>query len=783
MNKDEFASTIGKYCRELSISPDAISHPIDFVQMIETLYQISSKQISNFYFFVPHISQIMDLVPEFLNIESQLINDSINILLDSSISIEKRKTIAQPLLALIPFLKLEKEHQIVQGILELMKICSKEIISYLDNVEVSCFRLELFTDILNILKSIDPQIDVSPVTFFAPFANVFIEALPESLDFVQEIFGKYLKGEKNHLIAAYFLAERMSSTFGNKPDCPIPGDLFESLIDHIIDDDLEIRQHANKALRRLIESGVYDNPTYPDSIVQKFSLFSEDTYKIFFKLLNKFFEDPEMVDIDTIKPIFTFMISILKQNDKPILQGYALTLVTLMATANKMFLSELYQSCIQLSHIFLEQKLTPNYLSIANIFLAIEKSFGLDKISNDDVKLLANSISDESLSIKQKIKISEALISIMLDDTANYTDQINQILSFVKNSYNDFQGNLVYHANTILISCRKLIHEEASDLVSKLIERCKIETNNDRLNATLETIKKLSKKCKVDQIVDFVNILMNGEIEFLGGMKPFVAVDEKSMLLDFIAYLISKFPNELKHVCNEISSWIGYVPPTLISLLLETVATGIEHNLLSDEVKLNILNTLSQNVEGFDISDPSFDNIVMTTNVISKLFIQKPNTEFALALIPKLDKLTQTNEEEDEETNSESLAAIIKLIVELIPFTDTINVENLLDLIELLPFPTQSKTMDEILVALSKLIQNKEKIGDAYVPILKLFTMFVVMKKDVLNQYILDQDRINQLKVILKGAITENRLLEKELTSDFKKDRQKLNRFNSIYKA
>lgn len=78
------------------------------------------------------------------------------------------------------------------------------------------------------------------------------------------------------------------------------------------------------------------------------------------------------------------------------------------------------------------------------------------------------------------------------------------------------------------------------------------------------------------------------------------------------------------------------------------------------------------------------------------------------------------------------------------------------------------------------MLDDQERFDSIVVPVLKLFTEMLLMKKSELEEYEFEEETLSNMKSTLKTIVKGNKNIQATITKDFQKSRAKLNRFMAL---
>ena len=736
------------------------------------LWKIATDRISTFFSMLPIVEQLSFSFSSFTEFNPPEIEALISKLKDSSIDLKQRIMMSAPLFAVFPFFTMNNAKNFIMNVVDLViDDYPEELISLIDTIEVASIKPSFYPELLETFKKCSENKLAEATIVFAPIAGAFVDNADDAAAFTIGLFEKCIKGQKKEIIAAAFLAERLSQQYSVNPTC-VPNGIFEKMMKFIHDDDQQIQKHIHKSMRRLIECGIFDRSEKVKALVDQFPSFKDKS--LFFKLVSKYLLDSENISLASIEPIFEFALSNIENFE---IAGYLLSIFTFFGGVNSDFLNELVKPILVTVHQIILQKKYIFYLDATEALFMISKCFGNEKISifEKDVISVSEILDKEDvgLSLNKRANICQSISSLPFLDSVLQT-----LISFVNKYCQELEGNIIYPFCTTLISVApKLSQEVANNLFIQFSNIAKRETDTNRLNAVLETLKKLYKVSNCKEIEEFINSIYKGELKYFNGL-PFICAGQKSMILHFISIFIKKKAVKIEPILNEVLRYALIVPSGQLPGLFEIIINSID--LLTKDQCKSITDSLLEVIPTFNMFSEDNDEILATFDVISTILNLHPDVIDPSGLISILDNLIQVNSEEEEEESMDpvSLASAMNLICKLSLIAPEINDDLILSIIELIPFPQESNGNDGVISSLINMCNGNQKYKNIYIPILSTFAKLVT--SNTLDQYKINKDNIDKMKASLNTAIKNDPTLERQITNNF--SRQQLNKFKTIFK-
>ncbi|OHT02628.1 hypothetical protein TRFO_07051 [Tritrichomonas foetus] len=775
------------YLKLLQICRNGPQNLVDRSQIDEIWTSISNlafQDTNAFISLIPLIEKISFGNQSFTESNPSEISEAINNLKNSSIDIHQRVASSAPLFALFPFLTQSNATSFIENVIDFIENINEDypekLINLIDTIEVVSIKENVYSDLFKLFKEKSDSKLFAATLVFSPIANAFLDNVENSIAFSSSLFEKCISTQqKRELISASLLAERLAQTYSVNP-ISMPAGLFEKLSPLLFHDDSTVQFRAHKAMRRLIEFGVFDQKEKVKALVDQYHKYK--TPHLFFKLISKYLEDSDNISLDTIKPIFDFALSNVEDFN---ISGYLLSIFSFFGTMNSDYIRDIVKPILVTVHQIVIQKKINFYHDATETLFTISKCFGPENINifTKDIEAIAEILLNEQtsddlvLSLHKKTLLGQSIALLPISEGT-----FSLILEFINQNIQKVTCNSIYPICQIVITLFEKFSIEATiDYVNKFVELAAKETDLNRLNAILQTLKKLFKKLiknsKNEQIINFINKIVNGHLQFFNGLPFVISATNESMIIHFVSVYLRKNIVPSSEILNEIIKYISLVPPLYLPALLESIIYCI--STLTTEQCQRVVDGLIPLIPSFDLYSEENDYVLATFDVISAILKVHPETINSVELIQVLDKLTQANEEEDDVSmDIHSLASTMKLICELSLVTPEVNDDLLSSIIDLVPFPEETNGNDAVITTFVQMCQQKDKFANVYLPILAIFVKLVT-SFDIGPLKISDEN-ISGMKAALKVACQNDSTLDRQLTKDF--TRHQLNRFKTIFK-
>ncbi|OHT17179.1 hypothetical protein TRFO_41235 [Tritrichomonas foetus] len=780
-----FYSTLLSFCKEQSESePESSKESLDFKLVWSTIFDIAKKDPIHLPVFFSLVKQYSLIVNEFQNFAAPEIDEAISSALNESDFTSKLQSIT-PIIYLISILPLDKCLKTYNLIIDLFAILEKqnlefpnELTKILENTECSTMNEETLECFFDIVKdNLETERCSASILAFSYFVKSTIEALSDSTSTICEWSIKCLKSTSNNQIAALFMLQKAAEGLSYNLDV-IPKDLLDSVLPLLISNDQNIQIRANKAMRHLISSQVFYSQNAIDAIIGQYSHYPEDKVYILFILLERFLDNNETPIIGVIQQIFDFAMNSISQVKIPFVKAKCIECLSEIGSISEAYIEGILdEAFVAAISLFSDKK---SYTEISNFLMMISQSFPQYKtnIIDEKLPLLVDSILDEeSGTKKQRLERAESLSGII--QNRQNKELSEKIINFTVDSLNSIVGGEIIYICALILAIRDQLSEETAHLIFQKLETfARKEIDTIRLNAILHTMKKLMKHFSFDP-KSFVLAIMNGEIDYLGGLPVYTCKDDKTMLFFFIATYVRKFSQNSVEICTKIIDCVPNVNYKMLPAVLEPLEAGISTEIFSKEDIAKISSVVIETLDKLLLDDE--DEVIACIEIMS-IVAKKAFDVIDLNKIYNILKQLLESVQEGEEMPP--LGSIIRFIFELstTQISDN-NIDN--DLItaavKMLPLSPHIGSMTGIMKILTAdILSNSDKFGFLSVDGLTAIAELLISQD--LGDYEFPQELINEMKALLKKMVRADRNLERQISKHFQSSRQKQNRFSRLLK-
>ncbi|KAH0792384.1 hypothetical protein GPJ56_003561 [Histomonas meleagridis] len=777
MEREKLFSELSKYCNKIE------DNNLDPQNVWTSIFTIAQND-------TVHLPVLNSLIQQFiLNSnykvdETPIIKESLLQLFDPEFDFQKRLSLLVPIVNILQFLPNPTVKPIFDAISNLIKIqlnntsdVPENILNIVETIDTS----SLNPQVLEILEN--SLLENQSESFLLTYAPILSDLIDDNEDLLTELvqtIHKFIQGDTNQqissLVTLRYIAPQIS---GNKR--VIPSDMFTLLSSHFLDQNEVICFRAHKAMRRLIECGVFDDKQEVAFVIGQFPKYPESKYPLFFKLLQRFLDDYQNPKINVVQAIYNFIESSFDGNSD-FIKGRCLELLSQIAAINKIYVEDIYEEAFGIALELLKTE-KRCYTEITNFFLAVSKLFPETTLNQIIANLptLTDSLEDEETgTTKQRMERAESIATII--QSGSWPEMTSKVTSFALKTLDTIVGNELFYVCSVIIALIDQLNGQTATVIFEKLEKlARKATVSPKLNVILHTMKKLMKKFNIDS-TEFVNSIMKGDINYLGNFPLYTCQDDKTMIFYFIAAYIRQYPLQSDEICRQLIDIIPQIRCEMTPVVLEPIEAGIHCGVITFDSMTKLYKYIMEILTSFDVTE-NVEEICSCIEILSQIGKSNPGI-FDIPKVFSILKQLILSTDEEELDNSQIISKIIRLILELYTIK-VINIdidEKLFDLVlKILPLSPEIEGMDDILELLVVALDDV-RFKKFVAQILILFAEMLMMKKADLDEYELDAALIAKMKGALKKAVREDKTLERQITKSFRNQRQKMNRFNAILK-
>ena len=683
----------------------------------------------------------------------------------------------------------------------------------------------------HITNSIKPENisndDLGFLFLISPFVGEIVLKSPTSSLLYINIINNLLKSEgdesiKSKQIVSLYLLQKISDLLSQiiieddeisiskaeKKEIIQKGDeLFKLLLPLFITEDQYLFNLSHKTMRKLISEGVFVEHLKVVEMIKQYSKYKTDERVVlFFKLINKLMEDTETVTIPIAQPIYN-LLGIISKRSTPLVQSLCLESYSLLAAVKKDVFEEVYEQELEIAQNLMNNNKNDSFIlsKISTFISTLSKSLPetFSKIMKDFVPVLIDFIqseeTDREKERKNRLAIAETL-SIIIDGGV-YQPICDKICNFIIKAIDDTKENEIFYIGSIVISLHsQIIPELATNLFKKLTIYAHNCNSDQQLNITLQMMRKLISKQKVDSsiVFNFINDeIISGKIKMLHGMKPYIVCNNNTMIFYFISKVIKVYgvQNELSFkLSKELCEWVPKTRLSLLHLVLEPIIQSLSLNCFKEDneyakqfytLLLNLLKLIpSQNSQQLSAIVSCLIEIINYHNdfVNAQDLLQIATETLARCHSSQMKDDIEEEEEEEDESENKVYTHLAKLVLTVYSIPDLNECEVKKDLIASVLEEIDEDSLPSCFTLIISLLKQTDRFKPVYLTLCRPIINLLLMKKDELEDVGISSKEADEGKNIVRNILRKNPLVKKQIQKDFNNSKQKLNRFNTLFK-
>ena len=797
-------------CTQVTSEDYADIKQLDNKKVWLTILDVGMNDIRRTSMLYPMINVYATRFPNFRK-ESEAVENYCQNFLDSSKKFEERAEKSPAIFRWIQFMPETLLQKVIRSAIELTDHYIDEnhdapfdFLLPLNDCEISDLTDDCMNDLFSFLHEeiTKGEKKAASLCVYAAICEDLGSSKNEAAKFNNEVPELFLKSEneKNLLAGVFFLNFAASFYRDNPEDYPEREIIFELLKPSILHPNQIIRKRALKAYKKLIECQIFLNEDSLDKYLKLFDQFNYNKLE-YFKVLSTYIfpdddndeeEEEEDADLSIIQPIVDFVEKHLNDESNKYVQGLCLDVISDLGYKNSTFIEDLIDHSIIVSSKLIESKEISTYPFISNfLFILMEKfSDFKDQIINL-ISPMVDALDDQSMGpIKQRIYCASAIAKLIKQGIA--ADQAPKIISFINKCIDQKDNTIDFQICGVILPMSSFLSEEiANKIFVQFLENVKQAEDIEFLEGWIAVLSKLIKKYQIEEqpLSSIVALIMSGELKIYHNTAPHMIMPPITAPFMLIRSFIKKYPSKSVQICNQFIEWLKYTPFSSVPALLLLIAAGLEVGCINEQLATEFISIISKFISKLDVGDVDELMALCTTlNSVNNFYPEKIK-QSASEIFPYLAKFAKycySNgiEEEDfiDDELIEAMPAVCDFVFNVYATSDDVEVNpDLLEpLFAMLPFQPEVKEIGDILSHLVTMLEDKERFQTVIVPALKAISDILLMKKNDLDEFGFYENLLKDMRQTLKAYCKGNTSLIDRVTSDFKKNRAKLNRFNVL---
>ena len=726
------------------------------------------------------------------NKNNEAFNDYIS-KFDENKNIEENLKFLKPVLLMMPFMNAD-------SIIQFLKIVSKyvqelaemplNLLSQLEKVEYSLIPAKELESVDKFLRTTLTEESRGLIFSCSPIVGEICECVDKAGDFyVQLILRSIRSGVKEQQISAFVLLKNIRNYLSFE-DTKVPEDLFTSILPFFVSEDNDLFNLSHKVMVKLLKCGVFVDHLKVKELIKQYSKYKTDERLIqFFKFIEKLLVDTESVTIPVAQPIYAFLGLVCKRTP-PLTRALCLEAYSLLAVVKKDVFEEVYEQELEVAQELLDSKdaliLSKVSCFVSTLSNSMPETFA--RILKEFIPKLVDFLftKEESRSErKYRLDIAQTVSEAVAGGL--YNDVSARIIDYIYTVLDDPKGGEIYYIGSVVITLRQQLNDEQCtklfQMISKYMEQAE---QQDEVNISIQMMKKLISKKQVDVkiVKEVVDKIMAGNIKILHNLPPYRVCESKSMLMLLVTSFIKKYKEQALETAKEIIQWLPKTRVSLLPTFLEPLREAIEIDLLDDESSKEVYATIIKLISIVTADNELSSIISCLIQIISKKPAVCDGEEVLRAATEALAHChaAEANEEDDDDGEEglalSALSTLVLTVYSIPEIKAEVNKElicNVLDEID-------QSAISEPFSLIVSLLKQGERFKAIYVQLCKPVVSVLFLKKDELADAGIEQKDADEAKSVVKGIFKKNKIVEKQVQKDYSTPRQKLNRFNTLFK-
>jgi hypothetical protein len=409
---------------------------------------------------------------------------------------------------------------------------------------------------------------------------------------------------------------------------------------------------------------------------------------------------------------------------------------------------------------FVRDHYLEGYLYVSNFLVAMMEYFRdatVGRVTALIPPLVAALPNEAAGCLKHRIYIGAAVSQILAEGIAH--EQLDPVIQFVFDTFKlpTLDEEHAFKLLTMTMPLKASFDDaRANRLFSLLLDRSLTTTDNEKLSGWINMCSKLLKRYAIEEevLMKCVSAVLGGDFVFFKSLPPYRAVPTNVSLFKFLSGYIKKVPSKGLPILQTIISWLGNTAFEAVPSLLLPVKAGVSVGIVNEEMAKELGRIIIQLLEKLEKEDCV--ELMAVVGVATELFNHHPTSldpiDNVLRLLVPFVQAAKGAEEEEEmgdEELIESMPTVCKFVFGVYASTSppqTVNDDLLLGLVTLLPFPPAAEVMGDLLEDLNSLLEDREKFSIIVLPVLKMYTELLLMKKSEQEEFDFSDELIKNMK-------------------------------------
>lgn len=752
--------------------------PIDQIRIWKFVIKLASLSPSQIYAQTfPYISFYNSIVPEFSKDNPEFMYRQVEDMKTTK-NVQNVVISIKPYIRVLPFLEVDLIFSIfnisINIITQSLKIHPNQIpktfVSTFDDVLVEDFSLESFKAVVEYFKEmIDSEQKAQALFIFSCFALDFVK-IDDHLDqFVKETLIDALNSEEDIIVIAGFnLLNEYSSHFQFEPESAPPTDfLIDAIFPRLLSQNDNLSRHAHEAAEAMIKCRIFQEDYAMNQILTTFDQYPVNNIDDFFNLLhvilypvNDYQEIDYKPEMKKLVPIRSFVLDKLKNNPEPITKAHCINVISDLMSIKKSFVKKSVVFAFEETKKLISRKKTNTYHLISSFLDGMYTNY--EQYQSEIIDLipqLCEVLSKEKpLSKKQRLDLGMDIASIC--HKANKAPP-SLLSAFAQSSINSKVFSEVLQGCCIVLQIMTFLNKKSLKIIfERLYQHVRSPSDNKSMNFLVRTMRKLLTKCKVESPTseNFLKMILSN-VHLLIQDDLTLTTNEYTK---YLCAMTKTYPKIAPAVFNRFYEIIsaGRIPPPCF--FLPIIATIETKNVSKEDVE-NLcqkqIKSILKKKKTRDISKL----VCVTIETLHTIFNNYPEAlnpiEEKVDLVANFLKDVDLSEQENPEMQNllEIVPDACNFILDVYANVQSIdiNIDLLVTIFNLLPFPVEVKCNASILESLLKIVNN-EKFAKWKIKSCRTFAAYLLLNKKDLDEFKFNPKIVEQMVSVLKEVASEN---------------------------
>lgn len=750
--------------------------PIDPIRLWKFIMKIAAGSPNQLYAQTfPLISFYNSIVPDFSTNNPEFISRQIEELKTTK-NVQNVVLSIKPFIRVLPFLEISSIFSVLEISINIitqnLKTHPNQIpmafVSVFDDVVIEDFNLETFKSVVEYFKEmIDSEQKAQVIIIFAYFALDFVK-IDDHLDqFVKDTIIDALESDEDIIsIAGFHLLNEYSSHFQFEPDSAPPTDfLINAIFPRLLSNNDNLSRYAHEAAKSMIKCRIFQEEYAMNQILTTFDQYPVSNIDDFFSLLhvilypvNDYQEIDYKPEMNKLKPIRSFVLDKLKNNQEPIAKAHCINVISDLMSIKKSFVKNIVMIAFDESKKLIARKKMNTYHLISSFLDGMYINYEERRAEILElIEPLSDVLSrDKPLNKKQRLDLAIDLASICRK--ANKAPP-PVLLMFSSSSISSKVLSEVIQACCIVLDTMTFLNKKSiKTIFEKLCQHVRSSTDSKLINFFMKPMRKLlvcykgdlpMSKMILDTIFQNLQLLVSEQIDATECSKY---VCEMEKCYEDISPKI--FCNFSEIILKSKIPPPGFFMPIMTAIKIQKVPKeDIENfcNGLLDILKKKKVKAI------YKSACAAIETLSVVFNVIPEALNPiEPKVEAVSDFLKEIDlsELESPKMQNMIETAPYACNFILDVYANI---NEEININEdlLLTIFKLLPFPVEVKCNEVILKNIMKMIM-KDKFSKWKIKSCRVLAAYLLLDKKDLDEFKFDPKTVEQMIFFLNKIVAES---------------------------